>query len=698
MVFGKRKFASGIGYILPLLLLPFLTLAITEVAHRSSFSSFFGWLVTYPGQWFSGYLLLFGLLLVLLLLLKRVYWAFILLSLASVTVATISRMKMKYRGEPLLPWDFKLGGEALDVSTFFSFQAIFHTLLPIAVVLVIGLVMVWKLPSPNYRLVPRLILAVAGLVLVFGMFGGTMKARQVFALEAINWDQSMNYDQNGMVVGLLLSAQYMEVQEPKEYARDAVEAIPVTSPKLDHEAPKAPNIIMIMSEAFWDPTRLENVTFSRDPLQFFHQLEKESTTGNLLVPVYGGGTVNTEFEALTSLSTQLLPSGSIAYANYVRTPQESLASILKKQGYETTAIHTYHNWFYRRNEVYRLLGFDRFVSGEFFSNAEKRSGYIADQEMSKRIIEEVKNTDKPSFIYAVSMENHGPYRLGKNEENTIKVSGLSEESTNILETYVQAQTDVDESLKMLVDAFKDSDEPTIIVFFGDHLPMLGEEYSVYREAGYFQDSIDYQDYLKMYNVPFVMWDNFSSDHQNYDNTYISAFHLAHMALSKAGAKGNELTDYLSGMFKEGMTFLPRKDFYGQAHINEEMLEHYNLLHYDRLFGEGFSYRGDRPVANDQFIMGSGTIAINKAEKLESVADGSPGQKQPSGLIRLTGSNFVSSGVVYINGKVAETTFVNDGEVHAKLPDKISGSLTITFQVNDSLNRKIAGSEPFEFTP
>lgn len=210
--------------------------------------------------------------------------AFILLSLASVTVATISRMKMKYRGEPLLPWDFKLGGEALDVSTFFSFQAIFHTLLPIAVVLVIGLVMVWKLPSPNYRLVPRLILAVAGLVLVFGMFGGTMKARQVFALEAINWDQSMNYDQNGMVVGLLLSAQYMEVQEPKEYARDAVEAIPVTSPKLDHEAPKAPNIIMIMSEAFWDPTRLENVTFSRDPLQFFHQLERNRRPAICLCP------------------------------------------------------------------------------------------------------------------------------------------------------------------------------------------------------------------------------------------------------------------------------------------------------------------------------------------------------------------------------------------------------------------------------
>ncbi|MBJ6360350.1 sulfatase-like hydrolase/transferase [Paenibacillus sp. GCM10012307] len=697
MVFSKSKLVSSIGYILPLLLLPFLTMTITEVAHRSSFTSFFAWLVLHPGQWASGYLLVFGIMLILLLLLKRIYWAFIVLTLASVSIATISRMKMKYRGEPLLPWDLKLGGEALDVSTFFSAQAILYTLLPIVIVLAIGAVMVWKLPAPNYRLAPRIILAIVGLTLVVGMFGGTMKARKVFALEVINWDQSMNYEQNGMLVGFLLSAQYMQVQEPKEYARAAVEAIQGTSPKPEHEAPSAPNIIMIMSEAFWDPTRLENVAFSRDPLQFFHTLQKESTTGNLLVPVYGGGTVNTEFEALTSLSTQLLPAGSIAYANYVRSPQESLASILKKQGYETMAIHTYHNWFYRRNEVYRLLGFDRFISGEFFSNPEKRSGYIADQEMSRRIIEEVKNTDKPSFIYAVSMENHGPYRLGKNEENTIKVSGLSESSTNILETYIQAQTDVDESLKMLVDAFKDNDEPTIIVFFGDHLPMLGEEYSVYREAGYFQDSIDYDDYLKMYNVPFIMWDNFSSDHKKYDDTYISAFHLAHLTLSKAGAKGNELTDYLSGMFDEGMTFLPRKDFYAQAHINEQTLDHYTLLQYDRLFGEGFSYHGEPPAANEQFQMGSGPITISKAERIVTAAEPLEPNQQ-SGLIRLTGSHFVSSGIVYINGKQAETTFVSSEEVHAQLPDNTSGTLRISYQVLDSLNRKIAESASFDFTP
>lgn len=694
MINNRIKIGKIIGYVLPLLGLPLLTLAMTEMTQRSSLSSFTIWLWQYPGQWIAGYLLLLGGLLLLLLLLRQVYWAFIVLNAVSVGIATVSQMKLKYRGEPLLPWDFKLGGEAMDVSAFFSLQAVAGALLPLALATVVGLLMVWKLPAPRYRLVPRALLAIAGLALLLGLFGGEMKARAVFALEAINWDQSLNYEQNGMMVGLLLSAQWMEVQEPGQYTQGRIESIAIPPETGEGGASRAPNIIMVMSEAFWDPTRMNQVGFSRDPLPFFHQLSREATSGRLLVPVYGGGTVNTEFEVLTSLSTQLLPTGSIAYANYVRKPLASLASILKGQGYDTAAVHTYHNWFYRRNEVYRLLGFSRFVSGEFFSNPDMRSGYIADQELSKRIIEEVKSTEQPTFIYAVSMENHGPYRLGKNKENTVKVSGLGEESTAILETYTQALTDVDESLKMLVDAFKDSDEPTIIVFFGDHLPMLGENYSVYKEAKYFEDSLKYDEYLKMFNVPFVIWDNFSSGEQpSYDDTYISAFQLGPLVLNRAGAQGNELTRYVSGMFKEGMTFLPRQDFYPQAPINELMLKQYALLQYDRLFGNGFSY-AEPPAASEPYWLGSGLIQIKRIEQIQS-QDGAAADRTMQ--VRLYGEHFVSKGVVYVNGEPVETSYISANEIQALFPVPKQGEpMQVTFQVNDSLNRKIASSDPFAY--
>ncbi|WP_270171140.1 sulfatase-like hydrolase/transferase [Paenibacillus sp. SYP-B4298] len=695
----KMNSRSMMGYVLPLLGLPFLTLAMTEMTQRSSLSSFAVWLGQYPAQWFSGYLLLLAVMLILLLVVKRIYWAFILLNTASIGVATVSQMKLKYRGEPLLPWDFKLGGEAMDVSAFFSVGALASALLPLAIATALGVLMSLKLRAPNYRLLPRVLLGVVGCVLVLGLFGGTMKARTVFALEAINWDQKLNYEQNGMMVGLLLSAQWMDVQQPGGYTKGNVQSISIPPGQTGQQAGRsaqpvqAPNIIIVMSEAFWDPTRLEHVQFSRDPLPFFHELSRQATSGRLLVPVYGGGTVNTEFEVLTSLSTQLLPTGSIAYANYVRKPLDSLASILKGQGYDTAAVHTYHNWFYRRNEVYRLLGFNRFVSGEFFSNPELRSGYIADQELSKRIIDEVNRSEQPSFIYAVSMENHGPYRLGKNKENTVKVSGLGEESTAILETYTQALTDADESLKMLVEAFKDSSEPTMIVFFGDHLPMLGEDYSVYKEAGYFEDSVKYEDYLNMFNVPFVIWDNFTSGEQgSYNDTYISAFELGPLVLDRAGVQGNELTRYVDGMFRKGLTFLPRQDFYAQAGIDERLLDGYSLLHYDRLFGEGYSY-SQRPAASEPYWLGSGPIEIDRVEPLNP--DG--GEADKTVLVQIKGKNFVSQGIVYANGEPVETTFVSGNEVQARLPrPQPDMPVQVVIQVNDSLNRVISSSDPYTF--
>ncbi|UTW70859.1 sulfatase-like hydrolase/transferase [Anaerobacillus sp. HL2] len=55
-----------------------------------------------------------------------------------------------------------------------------------------------------------------------------------------------------------------------------------------------------------------------------------------------------------------LPQGSIPYSQYIHQPIPTLASILRAQGYESVALHNYHNWFYRRDQVYENFGFDRF--------------------------------------------------------------------------------------------------------------------------------------------------------------------------------------------------------------------------------------------------------------------------------------------------------------------------------------------------
>ncbi|MBD2845082.1 sulfatase-like hydrolase/transferase [Paenibacillus sp. IB182496] len=711
------RLAVLLGTVLPLLVLPLVTLGMTEVVHRASFSGFFIWLYQHPGEWLAGYLLLLGLLLALTLLLRRVYWAFAVLNLLAVTVASISRIKLKYRGEPLLPWDLKLGGEAADVASFFSWQGLLLTLLPVAIAAALGYVLARRMPALTLDRWTRLALSAAGVVLLMTLFGGSMKAKAVFDLEMITWDQGMNYNQNGMMIGLLLNAQRMEVVEPDGYDEQAVAAVtdlltgalaPVKagagSPVGGGEPGEGasgdkPNLIMIMSEAFWDPTRMDAVSFSRDPLPHFRELAAQGISGTMLAPVYGGGTVNTEFEVLTGYSTQFLPSGSIAYANYVRTPQQSLASALRVQGYEATAVHSYHNWFYRRNEVYKLLGFDRFVSGEFFNEPVKRSGYISDDELTARIIREVRRSEGPDFVYAVSMQNHGPYYPGKNEEDTIRVQGLGESSTGILETYAQSLSEADAALGRLVRHFEESGEPTVIVFFGDHLPMLGADYQVYREAGYYQDGTSADAYMRMYGVPFLIWDNMDSAEAaeaRDDGQIVGAPQLGQLALRQAGRQGGTMQELLDAMYADGQTYVPRADLREALGIDESWMERYRLLQYDRLFGSGYSYGGVAPTANADYQMGAGPIRITRVEvgaaaAMQSDESEDAAANEAGEALRIIGTNLPASGRVYVDGEPVRSAFVSEHELQIAWPRAEGEGAKIQVRLLDSLDRVVAES-------
>ncbi|OIJ14237.1 hypothetical protein BKP37_09145 [Anaerobacillus alkalilacustris] len=345
-----------------------------------------------------------------------------------------------------------------------------------------------------------------------------------------------------------------------------------------------PNFIFVMNESFWDPTRLPNLTFSEDPMPFFRSLQKNHTSGELIVPVLGGSTANTEFEVLTGNSIHMLPQGSLAYSQFVNHPHPSLASTLKNNGYETVAIHSYHDWFYRRNEVYTFFDFDRFESYRSFKNPEYRRDFISDLEVSKQIIIEHQNSEGPLFIFAVTMQNHGPYNMRHYPEDRIEVTDMHEDITKVLNNYSTGVKDADDSLQLLVNYFRKIDDPTVIVFFGDHLPYLGAAYEGYTITGYLNDANprfwEKDDYEKMYSVPFVIWDNFS-DEKNADLRMSSSF-LGAFVLEKYSQPQTPIMRFLNKTATKGaVVFSSRRD------VNEFSLEdakRYHLLQYDQLFG------------------------------------------------------------------------------------------------------------------
>lgn len=668
--------------------LPLLILFSLEMIYRGSFSGAAVWFIHHPAHFVINYGVVFGLVNLFYILPRRLYLtlsAFLLAIFAG--VGLVSRQKLLLRGEPLLPWDLQLSKEALTISQTFTAESSPDISFFMAVMLVVFgiLLSLFIISKEKYRPGPKVLTACLSLIL-FVSFTGYLDFENRFSVQRNNWSQKMNYEENGMLVGFLLNTKYLSIDEPVDYAIRTIKNILGEG---DSEAPYAvdpdfqPNVIVVMSEAFWDPTVLDTVEFSEDPIPYFRSLQHKHTRGVLLSPVYGGGTANTEFEVLTGLSTQFLPGGIVPYVQFVHKPLEALPAIYKRQGYEATAIHTYDNWFYRRNTVYKDLGFDKYISKEFFTEPEYAGPYIRDMELSYRILSQIQHTDKPDFIFAVSMQAHGPYSPEANPDNRIKVTGdLSDQTQAILENYTNTIADVDQSLKVLIDGLKKLKEPPVVVFFGDHLPMLGNNFDVYREAHFFSDEDTQPDYLKKYSVPLVVWDNFS---RTKEELRLSASFLGSYILERSKSDGSPLTDFLYTLHEKGSNVICAARYLDHEQITDEELAQYRLLQYDFLNGNEYAYELKplhRPAPNEVYTLGESPATI--VEVL--VPD--------EGTLQVLGTSFSPNHQIYVNNKPLTTNFVDNTQLIASLPAEYlsqSGSLEIQLKLKDSMKNVISES-------
>lgn len=88
-----------------------------------------------------------------------------------------------------------------------------------------------------------------------------------------------------------------------------------------------PNIMFVQLESYFDPTEVEWLRFSEDPIPNLRKLYADYSSGYFKVPSVGAGTANTEFEVLTGMNMRFFGPGEYPYKTYVKTtPLESAAS------------------------------------------------------------------------------------------------------------------------------------------------------------------------------------------------------------------------------------------------------------------------------------------------------------------------------------------------------------------------------------
>ncbi|KRF12266.1 hypothetical protein ASG93_14610 [Paenibacillus sp. Soil787] len=656
-----------------------------EILSRGNYIEMITWSYKHLLELLFNEWIVFSLLLLFIAMIGRTRIAYWVISGILLTLALVSGVKLKILGVPLTPWDIVLAGEASDMVKYISNILSFQILIMLFLFLAASYFLLYRttLFSKKVVLKERGILAIIAIAMLSAVYTDLpLPIQKWFGIKASVWNQVENTQTNGYALATFLNTKSMLTDKREGYDDKAVEAIVSNSPKPikagDLNNHVKPNVIVVLSEAFWDPTVIKGVEFSRDPIPFFHKLQQTGTSGTMLSPQYGGGTANVEFEVLTGNSMRFLPQGSIAYNQFITNEVDSLASIYARQGYTSTAISPFYNWFFNSNKIYKYFGFSKYIPIEYFKP--NYSGpYIADSEVAANIIHATDQSDGPDFIFANTMENHFHFFPGKFPRNTIGVTGdVSPSSRGMLETLAQGISASDNMLKELVDYYEKKGEPTIIAFWGDHLPALGDDYATYIDTKYISGKDDPDFLKKMYTVPLVVWNNF--DHERKDTLNISPAFLGPYLIELSKQQGSYYTDYLSQLSKK-IPVIPPKDHYEAMNINEQDLKDYETLQYDIIFGDRHAYKDYKvPIINSKYILGFGPIQLDKVESDTQDLSG-----RTSVTLTVRGSNIPPLGYVTLNGKDVPSIWQDEHTLTAKVEGHLlkSGIWDIQVNVKDS---------------
>ena len=209
--------------------------------------------------------------------------------------------------------------------------------------------------------------------------------------------------------------------------------------------------------------------------------------------------------------------------------------------------------------------------------------YISDKTSFEKIIETYENKpeDKPAFIFNVTMQNHGGYTdTYWNFTNTINAKGLGNDALN---QYLSLIKLTDSDLSSLISYFKEQDEKTIIVFFGDHQPNDTVASSVLAENGMDYSNLSTEETYLRYQVPYVVWANY--DIQEAQNQDMSVNYLAANVLKTAGVPTSDYQNFLLELQKDYPIISAIRTEDVKADTDEEMLKKYKILQYYRLFDQ-----------------------------------------------------------------------------------------------------------------
>lgn len=594
----------------------------------------------------KGITFLFNALIILLtlsitLLTKRKMFFYSVISAIWIIAATGNNILLKLRGTPLTGSDLKLIKSGLKLINNYMSKKEILTILAVLFFILILLAFIFIF-APKTRFRINYFLSIGMIFVIFIVYKGCHSLALSSSIVSNNfWDLDAVYKENGFTYCFSTTLLNNGVSQPESYSQDSIESIVYSledskttanalSSDIEYSSDeKLPNIIMVQLESFFDPLLIEGIEFDVDPIGNFRKLKENYSSGTFSVSTIGGGTANTEFEVLTGLNLDFFAPGEYPYNTIVNTKtSESINYALKESNYSTHAIHNHEGNFYNRNTVYSNLGFDTFTSSEYMLINERTPlGWAKDTFLIEPILDLLTSTENQDFIYTVSVQGHGSYPNDEiKDEKFVNITNIKDDTfKNSIEYYANQMYEMDLFIEELINAVNSLNEPTVIVFFGDHQPNL---------------NLSSEDLLNknLYETEYVIWDNIGLSKNDLD---LEAYQLTSKVLYDLGMDNGIVTKLHQSYLFEGEN--------SSYNDEQQYLDALNSIQYDILSGSEYLYDYiSKPIATN-LKFGSKDIVLSNIY-IEN------------GKLFAEGENFTYNSIFLIDGNFATTEFISPNKI------------------------------------
>lgn len=445
------------------------------------------------------------LCLLLFCLTNRAWIAFLGDSSLCLVFSWAQYWKLMARNDPIYAEDLTLVSEALQMSGQYI-QVTWQILLS-AVLVVLALWFMAKVFKGRFaRPAPRLAISAVIIALCCWLYPSVYCSQPIYnsmkVFPAINqWFETNKYISRGGIYPFLHSIQSAVPTAPEGYDATEAEALLASYESDDIPEDQKVSVIAVMYEAFADLSTCTDTITGGDPYEAFHTLQAESYHGTLVTNIFAGGTIDTERCVLTGFN---------ALTNF-RRPSWSYARYFADQGYTVNGAHTGYEAFYNRRNVNANLGIPDYRFIEDYYEDLFPDQIPTDAQLLPDIAEYCKAQmeNGPVFSFNVTYQNHGPYdsTTALFDQEYIPRGNLSESDYLIANNYLSGVQDTAQQMLAMVDSFRDSEEPVILVFFGDHKPWLGEQSATYRALDIDIFSQTDESFYTYYSTEYIIWAN-----------------------------------------------------------------------------------------------------------------------------------------------------------------------------------------------